>query len=268
MDGSSKSTASFSDSDVRSLLRLRGEVYEQLDGGLDAREHVLRSLMSLTRASVALEIHSTAPPGGRPTPLSWFDMGWATASDRSRTRDYYMTGPLDEDPLMGWLSSRNFGVSTMSRALAVKTEAWQSTLLFNEVYRPAALGDCIVSARPLSPGEHHLLILKRGSRDPAFSARETALVNLFHGECPEAFGSSTPLPRPELTARERETLALLLSPAAVKEIAARLGLTLHTTNGYVKLIYKKLGVRSRPELMARYHPTHRPLGTSHAARPL
>jgi DNA-binding CsgD family transcriptional regulator len=210
--------------------------------------------MSLSQASVALEINVTAKPGGRPIPSYCLDVGWSTHSDQRRARAYYTTGPIHEDPLMRCFSASSGGASTMNRASILSAKQWKSTLLFNEVYRPLALGDAIVSWRSPSPFEHHLLVFKRRKGERAFGDRETALVNMFHGECAEAFDSTVPLPPAALTARERETLALLLSPAAAKEIAARLGLTVNTTNGYVKLIYKKLGVRSRPELMARYSP--------------
>jgi DNA-binding CsgD family transcriptional regulator len=53
-----------------------------------------------------------------------------------------------------------------------------------------------------------------------------------------------------LSPRERETLELLLTGAPQKQIAARMGVSLHTAHDYVKTLYKKLGVNSRLELMA------------------
>lgn len=54
-----------------------------------------------------------------------------------------------------------------------------------------------------------------------------------------------------LSPRERETLELLLTGAPQKQIADRMGVTTHTAHDYVKALYKKLGVNSRAELMAR-----------------
>lgn len=54
-----------------------------------------------------------------------------------------------------------------------------------------------------------------------------------------------------LSPRERQTLHLLLTGAAQKQVAERMGVSLHTAHDYVKAVYKKLGVRSRAELMAR-----------------
>ena len=60
-----------------------------------------------------------------------------------------------------------------------------------------------------------------------------------------------PLPtvpsRPELTPREQETLALIAKGLSIKEAAAILDLSQHTVGGYVKEIYRKLGIGSRAE---------------------
>ena len=52
-----------------------------------------------------------------------------------------------------------------------------------------------------------------------------------------------------LSPRERDTLDCLLTGAAEKEVAARLGLSVHTVHSYVKSLYRKLGVSTRAELL-------------------
>lgn len=54
-----------------------------------------------------------------------------------------------------------------------------------------------------------------------------------------------------LCRRERQTLELLLTGASEKEIAAQLGLSVHTVHQYVKAIYRRFDVTSRAQLMAR-----------------
>jgi DNA-binding NarL/FixJ family response regulator len=51
--------------------------------------------------------------------------------------------------------------------------------------------------------------------------------------------------------RAAQTLDALLGGASEKEIADRMGLSVHTVHQYVKTVYRALGVRSRAELMAR-----------------
>ena len=55
-----------------------------------------------------------------------------------------------------------------------------------------------------------------------------------------------------LSPRMRQTLERLLAGDSEKEIAARLGLSRHTVHVYVKTLYRRFGVNSRGELLARF----------------
>lgn len=53
-----------------------------------------------------------------------------------------------------------------------------------------------------------------------------------------------------LPRREREVCRYLLTGLAEKQIAAAINLSHHTVHVYIKSVYRRFGVRSRPELMA------------------
>jgi DNA-binding NarL/FixJ family response regulator len=53
-----------------------------------------------------------------------------------------------------------------------------------------------------------------------------------------------------LTARERETLALLAEGATTEEIGARMGVSRNTTRNHVQRVLEKLGARSKLEAVA------------------
>jgi DNA-binding NarL/FixJ family response regulator len=55
----------------------------------------------------------------------------------------------------------------------------------------------------------------------------------------------------DLTPRETEVLSLIARGLRNAEVAATLGLTLHTVSGYVKSVYAKLGISSRAEAAQR-----------------
>jgi DNA-binding CsgD family transcriptional regulator len=55
-----------------------------------------------------------------------------------------------------------------------------------------------------------------------------------------------------LSRRQRQTLELLLTGDAEKQIAARLSISRHTVHVYVKSLYKLFGVSSRGELLAKW----------------
>ena len=56
----------------------------------------------------------------------------------------------------------------------------------------------------------------------------------------------------KLTEREQEVLALLAQGFLYKEIADRLGISLHKVRGHVHLVYEKLHVQSRTEAALKY----------------
>jgi DNA-binding CsgD family transcriptional regulator len=65
-------------------------------------------------------------------------------------------------------------------------------------------------------------------------------------------GAATIQAGPPLSRRERQTLELLLVGNAEKQIAAQLSISRHTVHVYVKSLYKRFGVNSRPELLAKW----------------
>jgi two-component system, NarL family, nitrate/nitrite response regulator NarL len=60
-----------------------------------------------------------------------------------------------------------------------------------------------------------------------------------------------PAPRPLLTPRELEVLALVGEGLSNKAIARRLGISAHTVKYHLEAIFAKLGVRSRAEAITR-----------------
>jgi DNA-binding CsgD family transcriptional regulator len=54
-----------------------------------------------------------------------------------------------------------------------------------------------------------------------------------------------------LSKRMKDTLQLLLSGDSEKEVATKLGISRHTVHIHIKNLYKRLGVCSRAELMAK-----------------
>ncbi len=77
---------------------------------------------------------------------------------------------------------------------------------------------------------------------PAISAEiAEKLLSYFHQSEPSSA-------QPNFTAREQETLSYIAEGCSVKHCASSMNISHHTVSGYVKEIYKKLGVSSRSEL--------------------
>jgi DNA-binding NarL/FixJ family response regulator len=58
-------------------------------------------------------------------------------------------------------------------------------------------------------------------------------------------------PKVSLSPREREILALIVEGLTAKEIAGRLGVSIHTTDTHTRNMFKKLGVHSRAAAVAK-----------------
>jgi DNA-binding CsgD family transcriptional regulator len=97
-------------------------------------------------------------------------------------------------------------------------------------------------------------------RNPAFPdlgdalSRKRRLIAAFCRMLGEQLmdGKPVPLTGQRLSHRQRQTLELLLSGNAEKQIAAHLSISRHTVHVYVKSLYKRFGVCSRGELLARW----------------
>jgi DNA-binding CsgD family transcriptional regulator len=250
------SIAQFRGDDVRALFHLVGEAREILRAGGSALAHVLERLASLTRAQVAADYRFEFALGLPPRVLAVSDLGWGSERDRALLYGYVATTPIEAEPMTGAILRQSQRVVTLARADAISDLMWERSALLNEVHRPAGVGDSLISLRRLaSPGLGRAVVLKRAWGDPSFGARERDLLHLLQSECPWVFERPrTALADLELSPRERETLALLLTDLSQKQIAARLGLSRDTVHDYVKSLYKKLGVTSRAELMARAIP--------------
>lgn len=115
-------------------------------------------------------------------------------------------------------------------------------------------GELLVDVLPLDGRRAVRLELFR--RDaPPFRESDAAWLAVMHAGCAWSYGErvETPTSRRvrELSPRDRRTLEHLLAGESEKQIAARIGRSPHTVHTHVKRIYRRLGVSSRAELLAR-----------------
>ena len=85
----------------------------------------------------------------------------------------------------------------------------------------------------------------------AAAVAEGLSVRTLAGREDPAFVPPDPLPRPLLTPRELEILALVGQGMSNKAIARRLAISTHTVKYHLEAIFVKLGVRSRAEAVSR-----------------
>jgi DNA-binding CsgD family transcriptional regulator len=238
---------------VRALLKLVAEAREIAVVGECPRTYVLGELSRLAGAVVAVSF-AAEHLSTTPQVTEWIDHGWTTP-DRERALEYYRTRPLAHDPLFRALhrAPRRERFCTIRRSDVLGNRTWYSSALHHELHSSARLDDALLSFR-FSSDALHGLVFKRAVRDPPFSEDDREVLHLFRCECDWIFEEAITRPRhpaPGLTPREQELLGLLLTGASEKGMAAQLTISPHTVHDHVKRLYRKFGVTSRAELMAR-----------------
>ncbi|HEX6961363.1 MAG TPA: helix-turn-helix transcriptional regulator [Lacipirellula sp.] len=123
-------------------------------------------------------------------------------------------------------------------------------------WRAVGVNDFIVSLYPIDYATYSAVGYCRRDAEKQFTDRDRSVLDVLfqhvawlHTESPIQLGLA---PTSALSPREKEVLVLLLEGYARKEVAARLHLSAHTVADYLKVIYKKLGVSSRAELLAKF----------------
>ena len=125
-----------------------------------------------------------------------------------------------------------------------------------QLWREADIAPLILCIRPTASGQASAVSLFRRLDRPLFSERENRIAHILLTEVPwlhDAAWPNHPEQRvSELTPRLHTVTNLLLQGYGRKQIAADLGLSLHTINDYVKEVYQRFGVHSQPELIRRF----------------
>ncbi|MDB4960383.1 MAG: transcriptional regulator, LuxR family [Myxococcales bacterium] len=171
-----------------------------------------------------------------------------------------MTQSIDCDPAMvplRRLTARARGRATTARQSDLISAATvRRSSYLDELTRITGIQDVMYSAIPVGSNARVVSVALWRERARSFRLRDREAMNTFH----RAAGSLYP----RLVARVgevvhvvhdlrpslRKTLDALLAGLTEKEIAHRRQLSTHTVHEYVKLLYTRLGVSSRAELLA------------------
>ncbi len=113
-----------------------------------------------------------------------------------------------------------------------------------------------ISFRPLTDRSATGIGLYRKTGRPLFTEREARIMHILLTEVPWLHDMGWPDDRcakiPSLSRRCWLVHEMLLQGYSRIRIASHLGLSLHTIDGYVKTIYRHLGVHSQAALIARF----------------
>lgn len=115
--------------------------------------------------------------------------------------------------------------------------------------RPAGFEHFLGSHWRLPDGTVEGMGFMRAAGDAPFDDEDRAVLHLVHLGVGRLF-QPVFARRRRLPPRARATLDAMLTGASDKEIAAELGITVHTVRDYVKMIFRDLGVSSRAQVLA------------------
>jgi len=243
--------------DARGLLRLAGEASEIGPRTEACREHLVAGLTALVGAQLGMFVMDPVfSRGGRGgvdhMTFSGFDPSMIPGLELMLYEEGREAHPVMKQMLLQQDWREPGGLLTASRSELVPNHGWYESPYVADYLRPARYDDWLVSVRsqasyPLVSGIG--LVRAMGCRP--FSARESAIVRLFHEACDAMLvPPSGPAPG-DLSPRLRQALDCLLSGAGDKTMAAEMGISHHTAREYTQKVLRTFGVSSRAQLIAR-----------------
>jgi len=254
-------------SQLRGIERLLGECQELWYDTAAWRTRMFAGLCELTGAQCAL---GGELAGGRKGP-AWTPLQEPTTWGMTPTalecfgRFMARGDPAIDVPterLRRTLRDAKGRVITADQRQLVKSREWQYSEIYNEYFRPSELEHRLVSyqelpcaARAVGGSVHQGVTLYRLRGEKPFGERELRIVQHFDERCGRLIGSALSSvaadPLAELPPRVGQTLMRLLEGRSEKQAAARMGISRHTVDDYVKHLHRHFGVSRRRELLVR-----------------
>ena len=258
------------ESDFGAMIRLAGEAGELPTNSDARRRHMLDGLCRMLGGAGGLMFTLGQDPrrrlldqGSRLLTVGLEPAHGAAFNQYLRTSGADHSDP--HNPIVPLVLRRMDPLLTQHRHQVSDDErAWYHSPYFQEFQRPLGL-DHTLYPRCVVPGHQPLaLAVFRPLNDRPFTDRDCQLVDLFHQYAGQLYGRmDEPVATPangapvlteleSLPPRLKPVLNHLLQGDAEKQVAVKLGLSRHTVHEYVKMLYRKLGVSSRGELLARF----------------
>lgn len=245
------------ESDVRSLVRLLGEVAVFDSDSAGKKRFLMDGLCGLIGADAWVWALMCQPGTGQPQVyVNLVHGGFDEARFARLLRAL-------EHPEMSWVA-RSFFEELERRGTQITRTRQQ--IVADEVFlrtdaagawREADIGPVMMSTRPLAGGAGSSIAIYRRAGAPHFSERECRIAHIVLTEVPWLHELGWPEDRgatvPKLYPQQRIVLNLLLDGHDRKTIADQLGISIHTVGGYCKEIYRHFRVNSQAGLMARFY---------------
>jgi DNA-binding CsgD family transcriptional regulator len=244
---------------LRDIRRIHTMIEQAGELGTDPaawRQYLMDQVRHLVRARVAISMDaSNVSVHTIPQLIEPLDLGWDEC-DRRGLHEYFKSGQVITDPAAVALfrGHERIRFITATRRECAGDREWYACPSVSQGRRSANIDDFVSSSFAIAPHVLQGFIFYRDLGETPFSVRERRTLRYAHlcllrrlHDSSVTYGRL--VSQFDLSPRLMETLQLLLGGDGIKAIADKLQVSLHTLNGYVKTIYRRLHVRSRIELI-------------------
>lgn len=248
-------TSPLAEQDVRDLVRILGEVGAMKPEPDTRRIYLMNELAALLGTDTW--VWGVAPlldPERQPVYLYQNTGGF----DESRMSRFLMavehpdcaemTAPLAEALIAAGSQVTRHIEQIVTRERFAESPA-------NPFWQAAGIGPILITLRPIPDYGISCIGFYRPLGNPMFTERDSRLAHIVLNEVPLLHEVGMPhavsRPIPQLPPRCRLIINQLVRGLSRKDIAAHLGLSEQTVNGYVKKIFAHFGTHSQAELINR-----------------
>jgi DNA-binding CsgD family transcriptional regulator len=243
--------------DIRAAMRLVGECR---DFGRDPtawRLHAFKGLHGLIGACAANGGEMYWP--GRQGPIQSIlpvETGSFTERERGLYYEYMKTHGPNHPVVYETFKKMKGPISSSIRTHQIDRDLWERSN-FQAMFVECGIGYNMVSLFELEGASTmNVIALHRQVGERDFNLRERNLLHLVHDELSRLIGpvlKVAGVTKPKrLPPRVQQTLDYLLQGDSEKQVALRLGLSRATVHQYVTDLYRRFGVHTRAELLAKF----------------
>jgi DNA-binding CsgD family transcriptional regulator len=247
-----------SEADVRSMIRLVGDVAASRGDANEKRRVLMDGLIRLVDAQRwvwTLSSRERLEPGKRPVYTAVSHGGFEDGTFPKLLK------AIDDPGSWGIYSSITKEIRERGQHLTWTRRQMDSEDHFSrkgvkELWHAAGVGDLMISLCPLSNGELSAIGIYRHVGEEHFDVRAARVAHIVLAEVSwlheTDWSEEKKALLPSLSPRRRNVLNLVLEGQSRKEMASSLGISVHTLDGYVKDIFRHFRVHSQAELIARF----------------
>lgn len=249
--------------DWRAIIRLVGECRELGDDPHRWRRHCVEQLIRLVGADWGCCGEMADIRSGATRDLGVTYSGVENGPIESALGDLHAS--IEDDPTLYGAMLAYFerlaqeDGACLSRQEIIADRDWYRSTSYQVIHRSLGVDHVVWCFRTLGDGgsdDSSGLLLYREMGGRGYRARDRSILREANAALAPLVGGplarfTEPSPT-DLAPRVRQVLGCLLEGDGDKQIAARLGISVHTVNQYTKLIYQHFGVGGRAELLARW----------------